>query len=87
MPARKALIATAVGRPRKTRTPMIRREKWSTRFTGSGVRTSADDPCSSSRIIQEATVASVTKHRSAVWAADQPRAARSSRIARRSTAG
>ena len=28
--ARKALIATAVGRPRKTRTPMIRREKWST---------------------------------------------------------
>jgi len=30
MPDRKALTATAVGRIRKTGTPMIRREKWST---------------------------------------------------------
>jgi hypothetical protein len=29
MLARKALIAAALGRPRNTRTPMIRREKWS----------------------------------------------------------
>ena len=41
-------------------------------FTGSGVWTSAEDPSSSSRINQEATVASVTKNRSAVCAADQP---------------
>ncbi len=41
-------------------------------FTGSGVRTSAAGPSSSSRIIQDATFASVTRNRSAVCAADRP---------------